>query len=73
MRSVVTADDLEDARRRVSGVIRATPVEPSDTLSRLAGRQVLLKPEHRQRTGAGRDLGIGSQHRQIGFSVIELR
>ena len=52
MRSVVTADDLEDARRRVSGVIRATPVELSDTLSRLAGRQVLLKPEHRQRTGS---------------------
>src|SRR5918911_337700 len=37
---------------RVDGVIRATPVDRSETLTELAGRPVILKPEHRQRTGS---------------------
>lgn len=41
-----------DARARVEPVIRATPTEGSSTLSRLAGRPVLLKPEQLQRTGS---------------------
>lgn len=44
--------DVEQARLRLAGVIRATPVDRSDSLSRLAGRAVLLKPEHLQRTGS---------------------
>jgi threonine dehydratase len=44
--------DIEEARRRISAVVRPTPVERSDALSRLAGRGMLLKPEHRQRTGS---------------------
>jgi len=49
---VVTLEDIREARRRVDGVIRRTPVDRSDTLSRLFGRAVLLKPEHLQRTGS---------------------
>jgi len=52
MSDLVTAADLEDAARRVAGVIRPTPVDRSDNLSRLAGRAVVLKPEHLQRTGS---------------------
>ncbi len=44
--------DIEAARARVAGVLRPTPVDRSDSLSRLAGRPVLLKPEHLQRTGS---------------------
>ena len=44
--------DIEAARARVAGVIRATPVVRSDSLSGLAGRPVLLKPEYLQRTGS---------------------
>ncbi len=44
--------DLEAARARIAGVARVTPVYPSDTLSRLAGRPVRLKAENLQRTGA---------------------
>ncbi|MGI8685294.1 MAG: threonine ammonia-lyase, partial [Acidimicrobiales bacterium] len=44
--------DVEAARARVAGVLRPTPVDRSDSLSRLAGRPVLLKPEHLQRTGS---------------------
>src|SRR4029450_12774854 len=41
-----------DARDRFAGGIRETPVDRSETLSALAGRPVILKPEQRQRTGS---------------------
>src|SRR3954462_15102149 len=44
--------DIEEARERITSVIRPTPVYRSDALTRVAGRTVLLKPEHLQRTGA---------------------
>ena len=43
---------MEAARSRLAGVIHRTPIEASRTLSALAGRKVLLKTEHRQRTGS---------------------
>jgi threonine dehydratase len=47
-----TLADLEAARDRIAGIARVTPVYPSETLSRLAGRTVQLKAENLQRTGA---------------------
>ena len=47
-----TLADLEAARARIAGIARVTPVYPSETLSRLAGRPVHLKAENLQRTGA---------------------
>jgi threonine dehydratase len=44
--------DIEAARERLRGVARETPLYPSETFSRLAGRQVLLKAENLQRTGS---------------------
>ena len=49
---MITLRDIEEARERVAPVVLRTHVEPSDPLSNLAGRRVLLKPEHRQRTGS---------------------
>jgi threonine dehydratase len=49
---LVTLDDIEAARRLLAHVIRHTPVESSDHLSALAGRPILLKAEHLQRTGS---------------------
>jgi threonine dehydratase len=49
---LVTVDDVRAARERIAGVLRPTPVGPSDTLSRLVGRPIVLKPEHLQRTGS---------------------
>jgi threonine dehydratase len=49
---LVTLDDVRAARERIAGVLRPTPVSDSDTLSRLTGRPILLKPEHLQRTGS---------------------
>jgi threonine dehydratase len=48
----VTLDDILDARDRLAPVLRRTPTEESDALSRLTHRRIHLKPEHRQRTGS---------------------
>jgi threonine dehydratase len=44
--------EIEQARARLEGVARVTPVFRSETLSRLAGREVHLKAENLQRTGS---------------------
>jgi len=44
--------DIELARRRLAGIIRPTPLLRSETLDRLVGAQVFLKPENRQKTGS---------------------
>lgn len=44
--------EIERARELLGGVARVTPVFSSETLSRLAGRPVLLKAENLQRTGS---------------------
>ncbi|HYZ78192.1 MAG TPA: threonine ammonia-lyase [Gaiellaceae bacterium] len=72
-RTAPTLADIEEARRRLDGVARVTPVYSSETLSQLTGRRVWLKAENLQRTGsfkirgafnkistvAGRDGGAG--------------
>jgi threonine dehydratase len=44
--------EIQEARARLEGIARVTPVFGSETLSRLAGREVLLKAENLQRTGS---------------------
>jgi threonine dehydratase len=44
--------EIEEARARLDGVARATPVYGSETLSRRIGREVWLKAENLQRTGS---------------------
>lgn len=50
--SLVTLSDVEAAAARLEGVAVRTIVEESRALSDLAGRRVLLKCEHLQRTGS---------------------
>src|SRR4029453_7059290 len=47
-----TLADILEARERLRGVARETPVYGSETLSRSTGREVRLKAENLQRTGA---------------------
>jgi threonine dehydratase len=47
-----TLTDIEAARRGLANVARVTPVYGSETFSRLAGREVVLKAENLQRTGS---------------------
>jgi len=43
---------IEEARRRLAGIIRPTPLIRSETLDRIVGAHVLLKPENLQKTGS---------------------
>ena len=47
-----TTADIREARERIAGIARETPVYSSETFSRIAGRDVWLKAENLQRTGA---------------------
>jgi threonine dehydratase len=47
-----TLSEIQEARERVAGIARVTPVYGSETLSRLAGRDICLKAENLQRTGS---------------------
>ncbi|MDX6511073.1 MAG: threonine dehydratase [Gaiellaceae bacterium] len=51
-RTAPTLADIRAARERIAGHARETPVFRSETCSRLAGRDVILKAENLQRTGS---------------------
>ena len=57
--------DIEEARRRLDGVARVTPVYGSETLSRLTGCPVRLKAENLQRTGAFKIRGAYNKLRTL--------
>ena len=68
-----TIADIETARERLAGVARETPLYPSETFSRLSGRQVFLKAENLQRTGSFKIRGafntiatLGKEERRAG-------
>ena len=44
--------EIEQAHRRLAGIIKPTPLVRSDTLDRIIGAQVFLKPENLQKTGS---------------------
>jgi threonine dehydratase len=69
---LVTLDSILAARMRVLPVLRSTPVDRSDSISRLAGRPVLIKPEYRQRTGSFKIRGAYNRISQLppGQSVV---
>ena len=47
-----TLAEIQEARKRLQGIARETPVLSSETLGRLSGRPVWLKAENLQRTGS---------------------
>ena len=47
-----TLAEIQEARTRVDGIARVTPVYASETFSRMTGREIHLKAENLQRTGA---------------------
>jgi len=69
MTTLVGVDDIEDARRRIAGVIRATPVDRSANFTRMVGRPVILKPEHLQRTGSFKIRGAYNHIARLGTGV----
>jgi len=52
LRTAPTLADIQEARERLRGIAEETPVYLSETFSRRCGREVRLKAENLQRTGA---------------------
>ena len=61
---------IEEARSRLDGVIRPTPLIGSETLDRIVGAHVLLKPENLQKTGSFKIRG--AYNRIVSLSREEL-
>ena len=66
---MITLADVVAARERVAAIVRPTPLRVSDSISRLAGRPVLLKPEHQQRTGSYKVRGAYNRISQLAEGV----
>src|SRR6187455_3184243 len=71
-----TIADVEAARERLAGISRVTPLYPTETFSRLTGRQVYLKAENLQRTGSFKIRGafttiatLGAAERRAGVAA----
>jgi threonine dehydratase len=56
-----TVGDIEAARERLRGIARVTPVSSSESFSVLCGREVLVKAENLQRTGAFKVRGAANK------------
>ncbi|HVA67832.1 MAG TPA: threonine ammonia-lyase [Candidatus Binataceae bacterium] len=57
----VGIDDIELARRRLTGIVKPTPLIPSATLSRIAGADIFIKPENLQKTGSFKIRGAANR------------
>jgi threonine dehydratase len=71
IRTGPTLADIEAARGRIGSLARVTPVFSSETLSRRAGRQVLLKAENLQRTGSFKIRGAVNKISTLGDAERE--
>jgi threonine dehydratase len=69
---MITLDDVIDARRRIAGIIRPTPVDRSESLSHRSGRPVILKPEHLQRTGSFKIRGAYNLISRLPADAVEV-
>ncbi len=49
---MLNIQDIQRARERIAPYVNRTVLDPSETLSRLSGQKVFLKPENLQKTGA---------------------
>ncbi len=69
---MITLADVRAAAEQISGVARRTPLTPSDALSSLAGRSVLLKREEMQRTGSFKIRGAYNLISRLGAAEQEV-
>jgi threonine dehydratase len=61
LRTAPTLADIQEARERIRGIAEETPIYLSETFSRRCGREVRLKAENLQRTGAFKIRGAVSR------------
>ena len=65
LRIAPTLTDIQEARQRLQGIAEQTPIYLSETFSRRSGREVRLKAENLQRTGAFKIRGAVNKLRTL--------
>lgn len=64
-------ESIQDARRALAGIINPTPLQASETFSRMFGAQVFLKPENLQKTGSFKVRGAYNKIRRLSAAERE--
>lgn len=64
-------ESIQDARRALAGIINPTPLQLSETFSRMFGAQVFLKPENLQKTGSFKVRGAYNKIRKLSAAERE--
>lgn len=62
-------EDIYKAKERLSGIVHRTPLEQSETFSRMAGGQVFLKCENLQKTGSFKVRGAYNKISKLGLKA----
>jgi threonine dehydratase len=62
----ISAEDIERAAAAGAGVVKHTPVTPSNSLSEMTGGEIVLKAENLQRTGSFKIRGAMSKVASLG-------
>ncbi|MAZ01527.1 MAG: hydroxyectoine utilization dehydratase EutB [Sneathiella sp.] len=71
MSDAITIDDIRQARQRIAGMIRETPLVHSAALSSATGREIYLKYEHLQITGSFKLRGATNAIRSLSSDARE--
>ncbi len=71
MSDAITIDDICQARQRIAGMIRKTPLAPSAALSSVTGGEIYLKYEHLQITGSFKLRGATNAIRSLSAAARE--
>ncbi|WP_252502050.1 threonine/serine dehydratase [Sporosarcina sp. Marseille-Q4943] len=58
---MISLQDVNDARERISDIAHITPILQSEQLSKLCGNQLFLKAEHLQKTGSFKIRGASNK------------
>lgn len=61
---MITINDINEARKRISNIIHKTSIYESELLSSICGNQIFLKGEHLQKTGSFKIRGATNKVKQ---------
>lgn len=68
---IVSLEDISIARERLQGVIRHTPLEPSEFFTKMTESQVFVKLENLQKTGSFKVRGAYNKIASLGKDVTD--
>lgn len=68
---IISQEDINKARERLQGIIRHTPLEPSEFFTQMTDSQIFLKLENMQKTGSFKMRGAYNKIASLGKDVTK--